>query len=395
MRLGVIGYGSRIHDVIERNIRNLVPEARVTGIVDPDETDVRARLAECDRGEAVFYPTLDDLVRKGKPDALLIGTRCNLHTPYAIEAARYDLPLFLEKPVATTIEQTLALEAAFENSRCPVVVSFPLRVSPLCEMARKKLEGGAIGRPEHILAVNYVPYGTLYFDCAYRQFAINQGQFLQKATHDFDAMMFLMDAPIVRVAAMAQWGRVFGGDKPAGLTCSRCGEARTCLESPENRKRNRSGGAEWDHACVFGEDLGTPESGMNEDASSALVEFAGGAQGVYTQVFYTRREAGRRGARISGYHGTLEFDWQSNKIDIVYHHRPFKETVAAGAGMSHFGGDEALTRNFIEVIRHGAASRTPIESGLSSVYACLAAKRSAESGQFMEVRQPGALGHTS
>ncbi len=393
MRLGVIGYGSRIHDVIERNIRKLAPDARVTGIVDPDETGVRARLADCDRGEAVFYPTLDDLVRNGKPNALLIGTRCNLHTPYAIEAARYDLPLFLEKPVATSMDQALALEAAFENSRCPVVVSFPLRVSPLCEMARGKLTGGAIGRPEHILAVNYVPYGTVYFDCAYRQYAINQGQFLQKATHDFDAMMYLMDAPIVRVAAMAQWGRVFGGDKPAGLVCSRCGEAIDCPESPANRQRNMSGGTTADHLCVFGEDIGSPEAGMNEDASSALVEFANGSQGVYTQVFYTRGEAGKRGATISGYEGTLSFDWYKNEMSFIRHHQPFRDVTHGYEGLSHFGGDAELARNFIDVVNGDATSLTPIETGLQSVFACLAAKESAETGQFAAVRRTGSSAH--
>ncbi len=387
MKLGVIGYGSRIHDVIDQNIRTLVPEARVAGIVDPDEGGVRQRLADCDRDSAIFYATLDNLVRVARPDALLIGTRCNLHTPFAVEAATYDLPLFLEKPVATSMDQALALEEAFRNSDCKVVVSFPLRVSPLCVLARRQLAEGAVGNPEHVLAVNYVPYGTVYFDGAYREYAVNQGQFLQKATHDLDYLMYLMDSPIVRVAAMAQWGRVFGGTKPTGLVCSECGEAIECLESPDNRKRNMSGGATTDHACVFGEDIGSPETGMNEDASSALVEFANGAQGVYTQVFYTRGEAGKRGATVSGYEGTLSFDWYKNEMNFIRHHRPFHDVTRGYEGLSHFGGDAELARNFIDVIRGDAASLTPIETGLQSVYACLAAKESAETGIFMDVRQ--------
>ena len=79
--------------------------------------------------------------------------------------------------------QAEALEAAFESSRSEVVVSFPLRVSPLCEMTRDMLADGAVGDPNHILAVNYVPYGTCYFDSSqYREFDITQGLFLQKAT---------------------------------------------------------------------------------------------------------------------------------------------------------------------------------------------------------------------
>ena len=92
IRLGVVGYGRRIHGVIHHVIRQLEPELRVVGIVDPDEAGARQRLAPCDQADAVFYPTLDALVRRGRPDALAIGTRCNLHAPYAVQAARYDLP---------------------------------------------------------------------------------------------------------------------------------------------------------------------------------------------------------------------------------------------------------------------------------------------------------------
>ncbi|MDA0746558.1 MAG: Gfo/Idh/MocA family oxidoreductase, partial [bacterium] len=222
IRLGVVGYGRRIHGMIDHVFRKVDPEIRVVGVVDPNEAGVRARLAECDRDDAVFYDSLDVMVQKGKLDALAIGTRCNLHAPFAMEAARYDLPLFLEKPVAISMEQATELERAFEKTDCQTVVSFPLRVSPLCVLARKYIEEGAVGAPVHVTAVNYVPYGTGYWEEEYRNFEITQGLFLQKATHDFDYLHYLMGEPIVRVSAMATWGKVFGGTKEAGLVCSKC-----------------------------------------------------------------------------------------------------------------------------------------------------------------------------
>ena len=175
IRLGVVGHGGRISDVIKTHLRGMEGDLRVVGIVDPDEEGARSRLAECDRKDVVFYKNLKEMVSKAKPDALAIGTRCNLHGPYAVEAAGYDLPLYLEKPVAVSMRQARALEEAFEDSKCQVVVSFPLRVSPLCALARRYIEEGAIGSPEHILAFNYVPYGTVYFDTAYRKFEVTQG----------------------------------------------------------------------------------------------------------------------------------------------------------------------------------------------------------------------------
>ena len=332
-----------------------------------------------------FYPDLPTLVRRAKPDALLIGTQCALHTPYAIQAARYDLPLFLEKPVAVNMTQARALERAFRRTKCEVVVSFPLRVSPLCVRVAQLVQDGVIGHPEHITGLNYVPYGTVYFSPG--SYQAMQGLFVQKATHDLDYMMLLMGSRITRVGAIGSYGRVFGGKKRAGLMCSQCDEAATCLESPQNRQRNGAvSGRNPDHACVFGRDVGSPKSGICEDASSCVVEFASGAHGIYTQVFYSRRDAARRGSIVSGYLGTITFDWYRNEITVAHHHRPFTDTLASKGGASHFGGDEELACDFFDLIRGRLRrSRTPIETGLASIYTCLAAKASAESGQFVKV----------
>ena len=388
IRIGVIGNGVRISNVINLCLRKIDPELKVVAIVDPDEAGARKNLDESDRQEVVFYDDVASMMSKAKLDAVAVGTRCNLHTPYSIELAKYDVPVYMEKPVAVTMEQALALETAYENAKCPVVVSFPLRVSPLSLLTREYVKNGAVGRPDHVLATNYVPYGTVYWDKLYRNFKITQGLFLQKATHDFDYMMYLMGSSITRVSAMANYGRIFGGDKPAGLRCKDCDETYTCLESPRNRSRHMLELAE-DHFCNFAVDCGNPQEGMNEDCSSALVEFASGAHGVYTQVFFARRDAAQRGATISGYEGTLSFDWYKNELRRIRHHQPFSETIKAADGMSHFGGDDELAYDFIDIIRGKGTSRTPMRMGIQSVYACLAAKESAETGKFVNVRQCG------
>ena len=390
IRLGVVGHGGRISGMIRNVFRKVAPELRVLGIVDPDEKGARARLDDCDQEGVVFYGSLEQMVKKGKLDALAVGTRCNLHATVAAKVAQYDLPLFLEKPVAITMRQATSLERAFENSRCNVVVSFPLRVSPLCVLARQYVEEGAIGNPVHVTALNYVPYGTVYWEAGYRDYGITGGLFLQKATHDLDYLSYLMGEPIVRVSAMQTVGHVFGGNKKANLFCSQCPDQETCLESPQNRQRNGSGGSLRDHRCLFGRDCGSAKAGtLNEDCSSALLEFASGAHGVYTQVFYARRDAAMRGATVSGYMGTVQFDWYKNELNRVRHHAPFSATEKAGAGMSHFGGDLELGRDFIDLIRHGKKSRTPIDTGIQSAYACLAARESAQKGRYVRVRQVG------
>jgi predicted dehydrogenase len=364
MRLGVIGCGGRISGLIKHDFLRADPDLRVVGVVDPNPEAARERLPERDRGEARFCASVAELIREARPDALAIGTRCDLHAPYAIEAAAYDLPLFLEKPVANSMAQALALEQAFASSRCRALVSFPLRVTPLCRKARAIIDQGGIGRVEHLLGINYVTYGDVYFKSWYRDHRVTQGLFLQKATHDLDYLAYLAGAPVTRVAAMAAKGRVYR-------------DAATRRGTPDEAHSE------------FHEGIGTPETGMNEDSSSALVEFANGAQGVYTQVFFSRQKAAARGATISGLGGTLAFDWYENRMRRMPHHEPFLEVITPSDSAAHFGGDEVLGRNFAEMVKSGAAPLAPIRAGLESVFACLAAKESAETGRFVDVHRVG------
>ena len=97
----------------------------------------------------------------------------------------------------------------------------------------------------------------------------------------------------------------------------------------------------------------------------------------------------RRGATVSGYRGTVRFDWYAGELQRIRHHAPFSAVERVSGGASHHGGDLELARNFFAVVRSGAASRTPIETGIQSAYACLAARASTDSGAFEPVRQVG------
>lgn len=393
IRLGVVGHGGRISGLIKGRLREADPEAirseiRVVGIVDPDVENARARLDECDRDDVVFYPTLKKMVSQARLDGVLIGTRCNLHTRYALEALKYDIPLFLEKPVSVTMAQAKALEMASEKTKCPVVVSFPLRVSPIAEMTRKLIDEGAVGKPIHVNAVNYVHYGPGYWSSGYTPYNVTRGMLLQKATHDFDCLAYIMADPIVRVAAMESVGQVYGGTRESGLKCSTCGDQWECPESPQSRSRVNPG-PKGDHPCLFSVDVGSVEEGMLEECTSVLLEFESGAHGVYSQVFFVPNYA-VRGATISGYNGTVRYDWYKNEIERVRHHQPFTDFIRATHGGSHFGGDAELARDYIGIIRGRIKEpRATLQMGIQSAYTCLAAKESAVRGRFVKVRQVG------
>ncbi len=175
MRLAIIGLGLRLGRLLNEALRNEIPDLRVVGVIDPDRASAMTKLKAEEQSTVHFCSSVEELLKKTKPDAVAIGTRCNLHASFAAKVLRHHLPLFLEKPVAVSMQQAQMLEKAAERSKSRTIVSFPLRMTPLCRQARELIERGAVGLADHFLAVNYVPYGNVYFDSWYKDYRITGG----------------------------------------------------------------------------------------------------------------------------------------------------------------------------------------------------------------------------
>jgi predicted dehydrogenase len=303
----------------------------------------------------------------------------------AIKVLERNLPLYLEKPVSTNMADLMALRDASLKAKSDVVVSFPLRVTPLVQMAKEIIESGKIGTVEHVQAWNNVPYGRDYYQSWYRDENETQGLFLQKATHDFDYINYLVGIQPKWVCAMNS-KRVYKGDHPAGLKCDDCDEWDSCLESPFHAhftKHEADNVGPSGLLCGFAIDTG------NEDSGSAIVQYETGMHACYSQNFFARKSAGKRGASLFGYKGTVEFDWYTDEVKVHMHHTPRIESYKTSmAGASHGGGDTVLADNFIRIIRGEQPSVAPLSAGILSALMCLKAKESAATKTFQEIVFP-------
>ena len=382
LNLGVIGLGRRAASLLTV-FRSVHSGVRVSAVADPDRDGALERLrgAELLEQDTAFFADADELLdHAGDFDALLIGTRCNIHTPMAVKAASTGLPLYLEKPVAVSYEQVAALRDAYRGREKSVVVSFPMRMTPLFRAVMEVVESGRLGTVNQVQAVNYVPYGGTYYSLpTYRDVEVTGGLWLQKATHDFDYVNTLLGAPTSISAVMTRMA--YGGDMPHGLRCSGCDRAHTCPESPAGiaRRGDDGGVGTGDHLCVFGDGI------KLQDAGAALIAYENGAHASYTQNFLSRRTAGSRGATITGYEATLSFDWYTETVTVIDHHRDRVDSSRVRATTGHLGGDEALARNFFEVCMGRDESRTDLAAGLLSATMCLAARESAHTQRWTPI----------
>lgn len=384
LRMAVIGYGLRISGIVEM-IRKFKAGTELVAVADPQTDAVAAKLKEKGYEGVRLYTGADEMLDAEELDGVLIGTRCSLHAQLGVKVLERNIPLFIEKPIATTMADLKALAAASRKTAAQTVVSFPLRVTPMVRMAEEIIKSGKIGSVEHVQAWNNVPYGYFAFQGWYRDENESRGLFLAKATHDFDYITYLLGIAPRTICAMTS-KQVFKGDKPAGLRCIDCEDQESCLDSPYHAFYSRGEAAEAGvealqrEYCAYATDTG------NEDSGSALIEYETGMHACYTQNFVARKDAGARGARLLGYKGTMEFDWYTAEVKVFMHHTPRNETYAINVPLEfHGGGDQVLAGSFIDIMRGTAESVAPLETGLLSVLMCLKAKESAKTHTFQEI----------
>lgn len=401
IQVGVIGYGVRI-DMLMDQLQDCYEDVRVAAVADPDQVRVRAlmrkdgdkklqheleidkidgllRKCPMDPEKIRFYDSAEEMLEKEDLDGVMVGTPCSLHAKYACLVLEAGIPLFLEKPVGVCEEDLKCLEEWVGKEKAPVVVSFPLRVTNMVKEAKHIIDSGVIGKVDHVQAYNDVGYGYVYFHDWYRNEAVSKGLFLQKATHDIDVVNYLTGEKALSVCGMKS-KQLFKGDMPSGLRCSQCGCVKECMESTYHIVKTRNDTPRGDYCC-YAQDTG------NEDSGSMLVLYESGMHAVYTQNFFARKKAARRGARLYGYLGTLEYDFVRDEI-LVYDHMSDKvtriefHTPADG----HGGGDQALMQNFVDIMQGNTKeSVSPLKAGIESARICLAAKTASETMKYQRI----------
>ena len=383
--IGIIGFGSRAralwsqsfstHGDIEGN-----DAFRLVAITDimPDEA-LDKHLTRLNLTNVNRYRDPIEMFENEALDGVIIATRCSLHTKMALLAARDGVPMLLEKPVCTTEEDLARLCEIVEKMDQKSVISFPLRNTPIAIRAREILKSGVLGTVSQVQAINNAPYGRGYFHSWYRDDKETGGLFVQKATHDLDLIQYLLGEPTPVMVGATESKMVFRGDMPKGTTCKTCEKRETCPESDKNvlSYGDKYGASD---GCCFAVDTG------NHDSGSIFVRYDTGLHAVYSQNFVARKGSGRRGVRIIGYNATLEFEFNTQTIDIFYHNENKHEhfTAEHTDSGSHFGGDRMMVEGFAGVLR-GEPSPAPLSLGILSARLCLAARRSAETDVFVKL----------
>lgn len=193
IRVCLIGAG-RAGKVHANSLSRHLPEGELAAMVDSNAEILRQTATEF--GVDARFSTLEEALDKAAFEAVAITTPTFTHAPLAIQAANAGKHVFLEKPIALSLQECDAIIDAAEQNGVLLQLGFMRRFDPEFAAAAERIQAGEIGRPMMIKSLTHGP--GLPPPWA-RDLKTSNGMLAEVNSHDWDCTRWLMGANPERV----------------------------------------------------------------------------------------------------------------------------------------------------------------------------------------------------
>lgn len=193
INLCMIGAG-RVGKNHSRAITRHVTGAKIVAVVD-SVAQVREETAH-DFGIENKFETLEHALEKVDFDAVVITTPTPTHMSMAVLAAENKKHVFLEKPMALTLQECDTINRVVNQNSVILQLGFMRRFDPEFVAAVQRIEAGEIGQPMMIKTNTHGP--GLPPPWA-RDLRTSNGMLAEVNSHDWDTVRWFMGSNLERV----------------------------------------------------------------------------------------------------------------------------------------------------------------------------------------------------
>lgn len=192
VRVGLVGLGrfGKLHAAVLAGL----PGARLAAICDPD-------VRELDRigdryGVSQRFERYDDFLAHADVDCVFLVTPESLHAEQALQVIQSGLPVFLEKPLATTAAEGERVATAARTAGVVLQVGFVLRFETRYALLKQAIDRGSLGNivtarvKRNVSKAWFAVYGD-------RAHAVHE-----TAIHDIDILLWLLQDRCTTVYAV-------------------------------------------------------------------------------------------------------------------------------------------------------------------------------------------------
>src|SRR6202050_1869320 len=144
LRVGIVGLvHGHVHGFLEQSRHS--PEIEIVGIAEPD-AELRSKAAtRYGFDPAMLFASLEDLIAKTHPQAVLVYTNTYDHRRVVEICAQHGVHVMMEKPLAVSLEDALAIEKAARASKIHVLVNYETTWYPSNRAAYDLVQENALG----------------------------------------------------------------------------------------------------------------------------------------------------------------------------------------------------------------------------------------------------------
>ena len=126
-------------------------DIEIVGIAEPDEALSHRYAAEFKLDGKLFHRDLEEMLTSVKPDAALVYTDTKSHRKVVEVAARHHVAVMMEKPLAVSVEDALAIERAAKAAQIPVLVNYETTWYASNAAVGRMVRDGALGEVRKVV----------------------------------------------------------------------------------------------------------------------------------------------------------------------------------------------------------------------------------------------------
>ena len=394
-KIGVIGTGDRataftpqLHEKMER--------AGLFGLCDVD-ADRLGRYVEVNKLDGVrTFTDVDEFLAQKDLDAVIATVPEFAHRDVTVQALRAGKPIYLEKPIAHTLDAAYDMLEAQRETGGLAYLGFNLRASVAYNRIREIVRSGVLGQIVHIDGVEQLHVAHIAsFMRRFHRRSEHSGGFLNtKCCHDLDIMNWLVghEHRVVRISSFGGCNVFLPSKLPgAAAHCRLCPTEvyRACPYKAPGSDDLRRGTKQPVKSstpdlypgdlCVF-----TPDKDLI-DNQTVIMEWDNGVRGSFNLQGF--QHDGNRMSRIWGERGVLDFDGQREPHVRVTH------SDSGDVDTSHFeprkgghgGTDAQMIDRFIDAIERGDVGDSGLKEGLAASIVAFKADESRLTGRTVEI----------
>ncbi len=412
----LIGAGNRGRSVFGRYALEHPERLRIIGVAEPVDERRAIFAREHDLPTARCYQNWPELLSGvSGADAVIVATGDSQHVEPAIAALASGHHVLLEKPIAPSPEACLRVVEAAETAQRALQIGHVLRHTDFYQRVHAILRSGRIGRIIHMDLREHVAHWHMahsYVRGKFRNSQIAAPFILAKSCHDLDLLVWLAEAPVLKLQSFGSRSHYRQEYAPPGAP-ERCTDGCPVQAScPHDAEAFYLGPNEELARLWPWHDLSTDPSHAARrkalengrygrcayrcdndvaDHQTVNLELEDGVTATLGVHGVATHES--RTLRISGSEGELRGHLDSGAIEITRHGQLESEQVQVPEPASgHSGGDEGLMHHFTDALLTGeldevcASGRTALESHLLGFAAEVsrAESRVVEMGEYRE-----------